>query len=104
MLRMVIRDAELADAALIARIYNEGIEDRIATFETDLRSAEDIEAWFEVGLPFIVLEVECEVVAYAVGVRYSGRCAYAGGFGVLVLCGTECAGARIWVGGFRSVY
>jgi len=40
----VVRAATRADAAEIARIYNEGIEDRIATFETELRTTEQIEA------------------------------------------------------------
>jgi L-amino acid N-acyltransferase YncA len=33
------RAVTLADAVAIAAIYNEGIADRIATFETELRSA-----------------------------------------------------------------
>jgi L-amino acid N-acyltransferase YncA len=33
-----IRDAALDDAAAIAEIYNQGVEDRIGTFETELRS------------------------------------------------------------------
>jgi hypothetical protein len=32
-----------AHAAAIARIYNQGIEERIATFETEPRTPEDIE-------------------------------------------------------------
>ena len=36
------RAATLADAAAIATIYNEGIADRIATFETEPRSAAQI--------------------------------------------------------------
>ena len=35
----VVRPAERGDAAAIARIYNQGIADRIATFETERRSA-----------------------------------------------------------------
>jgi L-amino acid N-acyltransferase YncA len=34
---MTVRPATPADAAPIARIYNEGIADRAATFETRLR-------------------------------------------------------------------
>jgi L-amino acid N-acyltransferase YncA len=34
--------AQPGDAPAIARIYNQGIEDRVATFETDLRTAEAI--------------------------------------------------------------
>jgi phosphinothricin acetyltransferase len=42
---MEIREATSADAAAIARIYNEGIEDRIATLETALRSPEERAEW-----------------------------------------------------------
>jgi phosphinothricin acetyltransferase len=40
-----IRDAVLEDAPAIARIYNEGIEDRLATLETALRSPDERAAW-----------------------------------------------------------
>ncbi|HLZ73221.1 MAG TPA: arsinothricin resistance N-acetyltransferase ArsN1 family A [Dehalococcoidia bacterium] len=42
---MEIRDATLEDAAPIARIYNQGIEDRVATLETQLRSADERAEW-----------------------------------------------------------
>lgn len=42
---MFIRPAALSDAAEIARIYNQGIEDRLATFETTLRDADERAAW-----------------------------------------------------------
>ena len=42
---MDVRDATAADAAAIAAIYNQGIEDRVATLETELRSAEERAAW-----------------------------------------------------------
>lgn len=40
-----IRPARPTDIARIAAIYNEGIEDRVATFETLPRAAEDIGGW-----------------------------------------------------------
>jgi L-amino acid N-acyltransferase YncA/DNA-binding transcriptional ArsR family regulator len=40
-----IRDATSDDAAAIARIYNQGIEDRVATLETMLRSADERAEW-----------------------------------------------------------
>jgi L-amino acid N-acyltransferase YncA len=40
-----IRDASADDAKAIARIYNQGIEDRVATLETSLRSAEERQQW-----------------------------------------------------------
>ena len=36
---MQVRPAFLADSLAIAEIYNQGIEDRVATFETRLRSS-----------------------------------------------------------------
>ena len=42
---MEIREATVGDAATIATIYNQGIEDRIATLETLPRSAEERGAW-----------------------------------------------------------
>ncbi|MDQ3810933.1 MAG: N-acetyltransferase, partial [Chloroflexota bacterium] len=38
------RLATRADAAAIARIYNQGIEDRVATFETEPRTPADMAA------------------------------------------------------------
>lgn len=40
-----IRPATAADAAAICRIYNQGIEDRVATLETVLRTPEERAAW-----------------------------------------------------------
>ena len=58
-----VRLAGLEDAAAIARIYNEGIEDRLATFETEPRSADDVLRWLEAGFPVVVVEEEGEVLA-----------------------------------------
>jgi len=77
------RPATLADAAAIAEIYNQGIEDRIATFETQPRDTEQIESWFgAAGLlgpyPIIVTEEEGRVVAFASTSAYRPRACYAG--------------------------
>ena len=40
-----IRDANLDDAPALARIYNQGIEDRTSTLETELRSPEERAEW-----------------------------------------------------------
>jgi hypothetical protein len=40
---LTTRIATIGDAAGIARIYNQGIEERIATFETEPRSVEQLE-------------------------------------------------------------
>jgi phosphinothricin acetyltransferase len=72
------RPATPDDAAVLARIYNEGIEDRIATFETRPRSAEDVRAWFDAAYPLVVVEEAGEVVAFAATSQYRPRACYAG--------------------------
>ncbi len=75
---MQSRPATPDDAAPIARIYNQGIEDRIATFETRPRSADDVRAWFDGVHPIVVVEMEGEVIAFASTSTYRLRECYAG--------------------------
>jgi phosphinothricin acetyltransferase len=75
----VARQARRADAAAIARIYNQGIEERIVTFETKPRSTTDIERLLAERAgryPFIVVERDGEVVAWASAGRYRARPCY----------------------------
>jgi L-amino acid N-acyltransferase YncA len=53
---MSVRPAKPADAGAIACIYNQGIDDRLATFETTHRSADDVRAWFTGTHPIVVVE------------------------------------------------
>ncbi len=66
------------DAEAIARIYNAGIEDRIATFETRLRSPEEIAGWFDGIHPIVVVERDGSVVAFAATSAYRARECYRG--------------------------
>ena len=50
------RAATIDDAAAITCIYNEGIADRVATFETHPRSADDVTRWFDGVHPIVVAE------------------------------------------------
>jgi L-amino acid N-acyltransferase YncA len=75
---LATRAASLTDAPAIARIYNEGIADRIGTFETEPRSAQQIEAWFDGRHPIVVVEAGREVVAFASTSAYRSRPCYAG--------------------------
>ncbi len=75
---MRTRRANAADAAAIARIYNEGIEERIATFETRPRSAADVEKWFDGVHPVVVVEDDGEILAFASTSIYRPRECYAG--------------------------
>jgi L-amino acid N-acyltransferase YncA/quercetin dioxygenase-like cupin family protein len=75
---MQARPATLADCPAIARIYNEGIEDRVATFETDSRSPDDVAAWFDGFHPTVVVEDGGEVIAFASTSTYRPRACYKG--------------------------
>ena len=48
---MQIRPAEPRDAGAICEIYNQGIEDRIATLETRLRTQDERRTWLETRGP-----------------------------------------------------
>src|SRR5439155_5011849 len=75
---MVVRPARVEDAEAIARIYNEGIADRVATFETRLRSAEEVRGWFDGAHPGVVVEFEGETIAFGATFQYRPRECYAG--------------------------
>lgn len=75
---MTCRPANLDDCSAIARIYSAGIAERVATFETEPRTAEEIARWFDHGLPIVVVDVDGDVAAFASASPYSDRCAYSG--------------------------
>jgi len=76
---LTARPAQREDAAAITEIYNQGIEDRIATFETEPRSVADIMPWFDHAHGFVsVTDASGDVVGYAVAHPYSDRCCYRG--------------------------
>jgi phosphinothricin acetyltransferase len=72
------RPATPADAPAIAEIYNQGIADRVATFETSPRAAEDVRAWLDGIHPIVVVEDEQAIVAFASTSTYRPRACYAG--------------------------
>ncbi len=76
----MIRPATKADAEAIARIYNHYILNTAITFEEAAVSTEDIVGRIaEVesnSLPWLVLEQDGQVVAYAYASKWKGRCAY----------------------------
>lgn len=63
-----VRRARSDDAAAITRIYNQGIEDRVATFQTVPRAIADVERLLAERAdryPTVVVERTGEVVAWA---------------------------------------
>ena len=74
-----IRPATEADAEAIAAIYNDGIADRVATFETRPREPGEVAAWLSERLPLLVATGENGgVLGFARVSPYSDRCVYSG--------------------------
>ncbi len=76
---VTVRPAKATDAEAICRIHNQGIEDRIATLDTTLRTPEDSRAWLgDRGPrhPVLAAEVDGIVVGWASLNQYSPRAAY----------------------------
>jgi len=91
----VIRPAEPGDAAGIAAVYNEGIAERQATFETEPRTAADIEPWIGASLPLLVAADGDRVLGWAKLGEYSDRCCYAGVAEVSVYVGRGARGRGV---------
>jgi len=78
---VTIRPVRMDDAAAIAEIYNQGIEARIATYETILRTPADIEESIRTSegrFPYIVAELGESVVGWASVSTYRPRDCYRG--------------------------
>jgi L-amino acid N-acyltransferase YncA len=74
-----VRDAALSDAASIARIYNQGIEERVATLETQTRDPQERARWLSdlpPRCPVLVAEDPSGVVGWASLNQFSPRAAY----------------------------
>ena len=79
--RVYVRAATLDDSAAIAEIYNQGIEDRVATYETKPRSSEDQRAWLQSiagRYPAVVAQIDGEIIGWAGAGPYRERECYRG--------------------------
>ena len=65
---ITVRRAGEGDIAAIATIYNQGIEDRVATLETELRTPDERREWLTSRSerhPVLVAERDGRVIAWA---------------------------------------
>jgi phosphinothricin acetyltransferase len=76
--RLKIRSADPCDAPAIVAIYNQGIAERTATFETQPRTQADILAWLGTRFPVVVVEEKDGIVAFASTSLYRSRACYEG--------------------------
>jgi len=95
---MNVRVMKEEDLPQVLSIYNQGIEDRIATLEEDLKDLPYIREWlyhrndrYEV----IVAETENELIGWASLNPYSHRCAYNGVADISVYINRENRGKGI---------
>ena len=74
-----VRPAADADAAAIAEIYNQGIRERVATFETVERTADDVRGWLAQPLhPLLVAVAGDAVLGWIRASTYRPRECYQG--------------------------
>lgn len=76
-----VRDATVADAPAITAIYNDGIASRLATFDTELCSVEEIAADLRTDLathPTVVVLDGERIAGFAWASAYRPRACYAG--------------------------
>ncbi|MGD9713489.1 MAG: arsinothricin resistance N-acetyltransferase ArsN1 family A [Thermomicrobiales bacterium] len=77
--RQIVRPATSLDIEAITDIYNEGIADRVATLETELRTPAERQSWLESRddrTPVFVAEREGEVAGWGALNRFNPREAY----------------------------
>ncbi|MGH2503072.1 MAG: GNAT family N-acetyltransferase, partial [Ktedonobacterales bacterium] len=76
---ITLRDAKAEDAAAIARIYNQGIEERQATLETQPRTSEERATWLAARgtrHPALVALIGGEIAGWASLNAFNPRAAY----------------------------
>ncbi|PFO08519.1 GNAT family N-acetyltransferase [Bacillus sp. AFS076308] len=97
-MNLLIRSSEESDIKSIQQIYNQGIEDRIATLETEIKDFFYMKEWFEKHngrYKVIVAESEGQIVGWASLNQYNNRCAYDGVADISVYISREFRGRGI---------
>lgn len=94
----LIREALSKDISSILSIYNEGIEDRVATLETETKDLSYMQEWFnnhKGRFKVLVAEQEGNIIGWSSLNIYNNRCAYAGVADLSVYIAREYRGKGI---------
>jgi hypothetical protein len=96
-----VRLARLEDVHAITSIYNQDIEERNATFETEPRTVEQVTAQLAKKgerYPTVVVERDGQMVTWASAGRYQSRPCLCGHCGALRVCRAQGAaqGQAVW--------
>jgi L-amino acid N-acyltransferase YncA len=95
---VTVRPANTSDVPKITRIYNEGIRDRLATLETEERTAEERLAWLEARderHPVLVAERAGTIAGWGSLNDFNPRPAYAHVADFSIYVGREARGAGV---------
>lgn len=91
-----VRLAKLNDLPFITEIYNQGIEDRVATLETRLRTIDEMKDWLtsrEDRYKVLVIEDEDGVVIGWASINvFNSRCCYSGVGDLSIYIGRDMRG------------
>lgn len=78
---LIIRESKVSDIYAIQEIYNQGIEDRIATLEVEIKDYSYMKGWYvkhKGRFKIIVAELDGKIAGWASLNQYNNRCAYDG--------------------------
>jgi phosphinothricin acetyltransferase len=77
-----VRYTEQKDIPAITKIYNQGIEDRVATLETRLRSRDEMKEWLNSHSDrhkvMVIEDVDGKVLGWVSLNVFNSRCCYSG--------------------------
>lgn len=94
----VVRGARESDLKAILAIYNQGIEDRIATLETEIKDSSYMTEWFKKHqnrYSVVVAEEERNIIGWASLNPYNNRSAYDGVADISVYISRESRGRGV---------
>ncbi|WP_046225848.1 arsinothricin resistance N-acetyltransferase ArsN1 family A [Paenibacillus dauci] len=95
---LLIRSAQKEDLPAIRQIYNQGIEDRIATLESEAKDQHYMENWFKSHqdrYTVLVAYQQEKMAGWASLNPYSQRCAYDGVADLSIYIARDCRGKGI---------